>query len=44
VSGQAPEYYKEVKDKVDSNKSLRNAFYAVGGLLLASGIGVHIWF
>jgi len=44
VSGQTPEYYKDAKEKVESNKSSRNAFYAVGGLLLASGIGVHIWF
>jgi len=31
-------------DKVESAQSSRNTFYTIGGLLLASGIGVHIWF
>jgi len=44
VRGQTNEYYKDAKEKVDSNQSSRNAFYVAGGLLLASGIGVHIWF
>jgi uncharacterized protein (TIGR02145 family) len=30
--------------KVESNRSARNTFYVIGGLALASGIGVHIWF
>jgi hypothetical protein len=29
---------------VESNRSSRNAFYVIGGLVLVSGIGVHIWF
>jgi len=31
-------------DKVESNHTTRNTLYAIGGVLLASGIGVHIWF
>jgi TolB-like protein len=33
-------YWENVQD----NRSKRNISYAIGGLLLASGIGVHIWF
>jgi len=44
VSGQTLEYYEDAQKKVEDKRSTRNAFYAVGGLLLASGIGVHIWF
>jgi hypothetical protein len=29
---------------VESYRSERNMFYVIGGLVLASGIGVHIWF
>jgi len=29
---------------VEDKRNLRNAFYAIGGVLLVSGIGVHIWF
>jgi len=31
-------------DKVESSRSSRDIFYAIGGALLVSGIGVHIWF
>jgi len=31
-------------DDFESSKTKRNVFYIVGGVLLASGIGVHIWF
>jgi len=31
-------------DKVESNRKTRNTLYIVGGALLASGVGVHIWF
>ncbi|MDR2594303.1 MAG: hypothetical protein LBC87_05995 [Fibromonadaceae bacterium] len=31
-------------DNFESSKTKRNVFYIVGGVLLASGIGVHIWF
>ncbi len=31
-------------DKVESSRSSRNMFYIIGGVALASGIGVHIWF
>ena len=29
---------------VESDRSMRNTFYAIGSLLLLSGVGVHIWF
>jgi len=35
-----PSYYANVEDK----RSYRNILYTLGGILLASGIGVHIWF
>jgi len=44
VRGQTLEYYEYAQKNVEDNRSARNAFYAVGGLVLASGIGVHIWF
>ncbi|MDR2584600.1 MAG: hypothetical protein LBC75_14075 [Fibromonadaceae bacterium] len=31
-------------DKVESGKTQRNVFYILGGVLLASGIEMHIWF
>jgi hypothetical protein len=31
-------------ENVESNRSMRNTFYVIGSLVLASGIGVHIWF
>jgi len=36
--------YDKAWDKVESTRTQRNVFYIVGGVLLASGIGVHIWF
>ncbi|MDR2582996.1 MAG: hypothetical protein LBC75_05895 [Fibromonadaceae bacterium] len=37
-------YYDETWDNVQSSKTQRNIFYILGAALLASGIGVHIWF
>ena len=42
--GQSPEYYEDAGKKVKDEKNMRNVFYAIGGVFLASGIGVHIWF
>jgi len=42
--GQTPEYYRDARKKVDSAQGQRNMFYIIGGALLATGIGVHIWF
>ncbi len=39
-SGNYSSAWKSVEDK----KNERNMWYAIGGVLLASGIGVHIWF
>jgi hypothetical protein len=39
-----PAHYKEAWADVKSSRSMRNTFYVAGGLALASGIGVHIWF
>jgi len=36
--------YDKAWDKVESSKTQRNLFYIIGGVLLASGIGVHICF
>jgi len=44
VSGQTPEYYKEVRDVVETKREQRNRLYIIGGLILASGLGVHICF
>jgi len=38
------EYYEDTWKDVQNNRSNRNMFYVLGGLALASGIGVHIWF
>ena len=38
------DYYDDAWKDVDNNRSSRNTFYVIGGALLASGIGVHIWF
>jgi len=32
------------EEDVESKHSARNALYTAGGILLASGVGVHIWF
>jgi len=42
--GESPEYYKNAWKDVENNRSSRNMLYIVGGVLLASGIGMHIWF
>jgi len=44
VSGNSVDYYDSKWDDVQSSKNTRNVLYIVGGVLLASGIGVHIWF
>jgi len=44
VRGQSSEYYKDAREKVESSQSTRNVFYVAGGLVLASGVGVHILF
>jgi len=31
-------------EDVENNHSSRNTLYAIGGIFLASGVGVHIWF
>jgi len=36
--------YDSTWEDAESNRSSRNALYVVGGVLLASGIGVHIFF
>ena len=42
--GKSPEYYDDARKEIENNRSRRNTFYIIGGALLASGIGVHIWF
>jgi len=42
--GQTAEYYKDARKKVDKEREQRNMFYIIGGVLLTTGIGVHIWF
>ena len=39
-----PAYYEDIWRDVKSNRSARNILYIAGGLALASGVGVHIWF
>jgi len=36
--------FGEFWDNVEEQRNFRNVFYGIGGLLLVSGIGVHIWF
>jgi len=43
-SGQDSYYYEKNWKDADNSRSNRNMFYVIGGVLLASGIGVHIWF
>jgi TolB-like protein len=43
-SGQSQNYYDNARKNVENSRSARNAFYAIGGSVLALGIGVHIWF
>jgi len=42
--GQSAEYYDDAYKKAKSSATKRNVFYIAGGVVLASGIGVHIWF
>jgi len=42
--GRDQSYYDNIWDNVESVQTQRNVFYIVGGVLLASGVGVHIWF
>jgi len=42
--GFSPDFYEEQWEKVEDARSSRNMFYIVGSLVLAAGIGVHIWF
>jgi len=44
VRKESPNYYGDAWDEVESNRSSRNALYAIGGIFLVSGMGVHIWF
>jgi len=44
VIKQPYEYYQDARKDAESSRNSRNTFYVVGGVLLASGIGVHIWF
>jgi len=37
-------YYRDTWNEIKDNRSSRNTFYVIGGIILASGIGVHIWF
>jgi len=41
---QSGSYYDNAWEDVESNRSSRNMLYTIGGIFLASGIGVHIWF
>jgi len=43
-SGYSSEYYKDAWNEVESIRETRNALYIIGGVFLATGIGVHIWF
>ncbi|MCL2208232.1 MAG: hypothetical protein FWB90_09130 [Fibromonadales bacterium] len=36
--------YRDTWKKSDDASGMRNALYVAGGLVLATGIGVHIWF
>ena len=44
VRGLSQSYYNDAWSKVEKNHRDRNTLYAIGGIVLASGIGVHIWF
>jgi TolB-like protein len=44
VDGQSSSYYEKSWKDVEDSRGKRNKFYVIGGLVLASGIGVHIWF
>jgi len=42
--GQPQSHYNDAWKDVENNRSARNICYIAGGVALASGIGVHIWF
>ncbi|MDR2583039.1 MAG: hypothetical protein LBC75_06115 [Fibromonadaceae bacterium] len=42
--GQTLEYYKDARKDAESSRNSRNMLYVIGGVALASGMGVHIWF
>jgi len=44
VRGLDIEYYESAWKDVKEHRSNRDKFYVIGGVLLAAGIGVHIWF
>lgn len=44
VRGRDSDYYEDAWKDAESSRNTRNVFYVIGGVLLASGIGVHIWF
>ena len=44
VRGQSQNYYDDVWSNVEAKHRERNTLYAIGGTLLALGIGIHIWF
>ena len=44
VGGQTEGYYDSAWKDAENSRRNRNVFYIIGGLVLASGIGVHIWF
>jgi uncharacterized protein (TIGR02145 family) len=35
--------FNDLWDKYEQKKKSRNTYYIIGGILLASGVGVHIW-
>jgi len=37
-------YYENTWKQAEDSRNTRNTLYVIGGLVLASGIGVHIWF
>jgi len=43
-SGLSQNEYNSMWKRADEARSTRNTLYIVGGLVLATGIGVHIWF
>ena len=42
--GYPAEKYKDAWNDVEKRRKDRNMYYVIGGVVLASGIGVHIWF
>jgi TolB-like protein len=44
IDEQDQSHYNSAWDETDRVRTQRNLFYIIGGVFLASGIGVHIWF